>query len=56
MKQMFTKFFLMVFSRDRIFLCFHLTPSKLGSSVSIVSDYRLDDWVSVPNRDRGFFL
>jgi hypothetical protein len=27
-----------------------------GSSVSIVSDYRLDSWGSIPNRGRGFFL
>jgi hypothetical protein len=27
-----------------------------GSSVSIVSDYRLDDWGSIPRRGKGFFL
>jgi hypothetical protein len=27
-----------------------------GSSVSIVSDYGLDNWGSIPNRGRGFFL
>jgi hypothetical protein len=26
------------------------------SSVSIVSDYGLDDWGSIPDRGRGFFL
>jgi hypothetical protein len=32
-----------------------LLPSR-GSSVSIVSDYGLDDWGSIPDRGRGFFL
>jgi hypothetical protein len=27
-----------------------------GSSVSIVSDYGLDDRGSIPNRSRGFFF
>jgi hypothetical protein len=27
-----------------------------GSSVSIVSDYGLDDWGSIPDRGRGLFL
>jgi hypothetical protein len=27
-----------------------------GSSVSTVSDYGLDEWVSIPDRGRGFFL
>jgi hypothetical protein len=27
-----------------------------SSSVSIVSDYGLDDWGSIPDRGRGFFL
>jgi hypothetical protein len=27
-----------------------------GSSVSIVSNYGMDDWASIPNRGRGFFL
>jgi hypothetical protein len=29
---------------------------KLGCSVSVVSDYKLDDWGSIPNRGRKFFL
>jgi hypothetical protein len=27
-----------------------------GSSVSIESDYGLDDQVSIPDRDKGFFI
>jgi hypothetical protein len=27
-----------------------------GSSVSTVSDYRLDDWGSIPGRGKGFFV
>jgi hypothetical protein len=27
-----------------------------GSSDSIVSDYRLDDWGLIPDRGRGFFF
>jgi hypothetical protein len=27
-----------------------------GSSVSIVSDYGLDDWGSIPDRGRGFLF
>jgi hypothetical protein len=27
-----------------------------GSSVSIMTGYGLDDWGSIPDRDRGFFL
>jgi hypothetical protein len=30
--------------------------ASLGSSVSIVSDYGLDDRGSIPDRGRGFFL
>jgi hypothetical protein len=29
---------------------------ELGSSVSIVFDYGLDDWGSIPGRGKGFFL
>lgn len=27
-----------------------------GSPVSIMSDYRLDDWGSIPGRGKGFFF
>jgi hypothetical protein len=30
--------------------------SLLGSSVSMGSDYSLDDWGSITDRGRGFFL
>jgi hypothetical protein len=30
--------------------------TALCSSVSIVSDYRLDDWGLIPDRGREFFL
>jgi hypothetical protein len=29
---------------------------KVGSSDSIVSDYGLNDWGSIPDRGRGFFF
>jgi hypothetical protein len=32
------------------------TGGARGSSVSIASDYELDDWVSIPDRGRRFFL
>jgi hypothetical protein len=31
-------------------------PRSWGSSVSIVSECRLDDWGSIPDRGKGFFL
>jgi hypothetical protein len=31
-------------------------PESRGSSVSIVTDYGLDDRVSIPDRGRGFFF
>jgi hypothetical protein len=38
-----------------ILLCLYLNKSR-SSSVSIVSDYGLDDRGSIPNRGRGFFF
>jgi hypothetical protein len=35
--------------------CTHEICSR-GSSGSIVSDYGLDDWGSIPERSRGFFF
>jgi hypothetical protein len=38
---------------------FHLSPStqlSWDSSVSTVSDYRLDNWGSITGRGKGFFL
>jgi hypothetical protein len=39
----------------RSILIFVLKEWSWGSSVSTVSDYRLDDRVSIPRRDKGFF-
>jgi hypothetical protein len=36
--------------------CVLFHEHELGSLVSIVSDYGLDDQASIPNRGRGFFL
>jgi hypothetical protein len=41
----FMKFYLLLY-----------TAGGQGSSVSIVSDYGLDDRGSIPNRGRGFFF
>jgi hypothetical protein len=35
-----------------VVVCFE----ELGSSVSIVSGYRLDDLGSIPDTDKGFFF
>jgi hypothetical protein len=34
----------------------HLNIIVIGVSVSIVSDYRLDDRDSIPGRGKGFFV
>jgi hypothetical protein len=38
------------------YLCTFLKINKPGSSVSIVSHYRLDGRGSIPDKGRGFFL
>jgi hypothetical protein len=35
---------------------YFLNLKSWGSSVSVVSDYRLDDQCLIPDRGRGFFL
>jgi hypothetical protein len=34
----------------------HAAFISWDSSVIVVSDYRLDDWDSIPGRDKAFFL
>jgi hypothetical protein len=44
------------FSTSLNFIETHFHFRNWGISVSIVSDYRLDDRASIPSRDKGFFL
>jgi hypothetical protein len=45
---------LLASGRTLCYFLFSCTP--MNSSVSIVSDYRLDDWVAIPGRGKGFFF
>jgi hypothetical protein len=42
--------------KNKIITCLVSCSSSWGSSVSIVCDYRLDKWGSIPSRGKGFFL
>jgi hypothetical protein len=57
MREMFYsywKFFLQDVGRNNYSLL--PTIKSRGSSVSIVSDYGLDDWGSIPGRGKGYFF
>jgi hypothetical protein len=42
--------------RSGVFVTTSKTEEGWGSSLSIVSDYTLDNRDSIPGRDEGFFL
>jgi hypothetical protein len=59
LKVVLEKCFTVYALRIKAFICclFNLPQlGSCGSSVSIVSDYRLDDRVLIPDRGKGFFL
>jgi hypothetical protein len=58
MKQLMQKFFSKKFLKENALLnsvVVYFNSRSWGSSVSVVSDYRLDDWGLIPSRGKGFF-